>query len=259
MISVYDKEQIMKDVSFLTSTRFVHRGLHDNKTIPENSLIAFKNAVDHGYGIEFDVYLTDDNNLIIHHDKCIKRTTGIDTTTYKIDTSHLENYKLYGTEHSIPLLRDMLKLVDGQVPLILEIKTTHKIKATCTAIFDMISKYNGPICVESFDFRIVNWWLKHHPEFVIGQLYGDSKIVNSYLRSTRQYKRVDFVAPSCNLLITDYFKTIHDKKSDLLVVNWTVKTPDHLKNALQYADNFIFEYNGKNDSYISLDDVPPTQ
>ena len=65
-----------KDTLWLTQKVITHRGLHDNKIYPENSLGAFEQAIEHGYGIEFDVYLTKDDELIVHHDLFIKRTCG---------------------------------------------------------------------------------------------------------------------------------------------------------------------------------------
>ena len=106
----------MKDTSWLKQKVAAHRGLHDNKVYPENSLAAYKNAVDHGYNIEMDVWLTDSNVLIMHHDPSLKRTAGQDIKAIKIDTNNLEQYKLFGTEEHIPTFDDMLNLIDGKVP-----------------------------------------------------------------------------------------------------------------------------------------------
>ena len=76
-----------KDLAWLKEHRVAHRGLHDNKIYPENSLKAYKNAVDHGYDIEMDVWLTKSNVLIMHHDPSLKRTTGQDIKAVDIDVT----------------------------------------------------------------------------------------------------------------------------------------------------------------------------
>ena len=155
--------KIAKD-SLLTTRRIAHRGLHDNKTIPENSLAAFRNAVEHGYGVELDVYLTDDGTLIVHHDPSLKRTCGVKIHPEKIDSSHLENYRLMNTDETIPRLKDVLELVDGKIGLVIEIKTTRKVDAVCAAVRDMLKDYKGEYWIESFDPRIVRWWHEHCPD-----------------------------------------------------------------------------------------------
>ncbi|MDE5618722.1 MAG: glycerophosphodiester phosphodiesterase, partial [Clostridia bacterium] len=87
----------MKDFTWLMGHSFCHRGLHDNKEIPENSLAAFKKAKEKGFGMELDVYLTTDGKLIVHHDYTLKRSCGINVKAPKIDTSRLDDYKLMNT------------------------------------------------------------------------------------------------------------------------------------------------------------------
>ena len=125
-----------KDLAWLKEHRVAHRGLHDNKIYPENSLKAYKNAVDHGYDIEMDVWLTKSNVLIMHHDPSLKRTTGQDIKAVDIDTNDLEQYKLFGTEEHVPLFDDMLKTVDGKVGLIIEIKPTKRVRETCEMVME---------------------------------------------------------------------------------------------------------------------------
>lgn len=243
----------MKNSDWLTSRPVAHRGLHDNKSIPENSMVAFKNAIDHDYGIEFDVYLTDDNKLIIHHDDSLKRMCGIDVFPEKIDTSKLEEYKLLNTNYSIPLFLDFLKLVDGKVNLICEIKTTKKVNEVCEKLYDVIKDYKGNFCVESFDPKIVNWWYKNHKEIILGQLYtSKSELQYYYAKLLRQYKKVDFLAINVNSLTDKYFLNIKKKYPKKKLITWTVRTNEQLNKAKEVADNFIFESIIKNDDYINL-------
>lgn len=244
----------MKDTSWLLGTPIAHRGLHNNIDIPENSMKAFRNAVEHGYGIEFDVYLSLDGKVIIHHDWSLKRMCGMRKKAPKINTDKLQDYKLINTDESIPLLTDMLDMVAGQVPLVLEIKTTTRVVSTCQAVYDIVKDYKGNICIESFDERIVKWWHHNHPEFVLGQLYSVNP--NRKLQKAHKlYKLVDFLAVSTKNLPEKYFADIKKECPEKLIINWTVRTTEHLENARKYADNIIFECNIKNPEYISLDQL----
>ena len=139
-----------KDTKWLTATPMAHRGLHNNKDLPENSLGAFENAIKHGYGFEFDVWLTKDNQLVVHHDPKLVRTCGRAGIITEIDSSKLEEYKLMNTNYSIPTFKQTLDLVDGQVGLVIEIKPTKRVDETCSKIWDILKDYKGNYCIESF-------------------------------------------------------------------------------------------------------------
>ena len=124
----------MKDMQWLKETVFCHRGLHNNRDIPENSRAAFLRAAEEGMGSELDVYLTRDGQLIVHHDATLKRMCGKRVYPYNIDTSHLENYPLLGTEQTIPLFKDVLTDLGERGRLIVEIKTTSRVDSTCRAV-----------------------------------------------------------------------------------------------------------------------------
>lgn len=252
------EDNMQKEKQWLTETVITHRGLHDNKVYPENSLGAFEQAIEHGYGIEFDLYLTKDGEVIVHHDLFIKRTCGKKGAVTKIDTSKLEEYKLYGTEYSIPRFKDVLKLVDGKVDLVIEIKRTHRVKATCEKIWDILKDYKGKYCIESFDINIVKWWHKHHPEIILGQLCDTYLLHKLEVRACRHYRFADFYAVGIKNLPSKYYQKICNKNKDLTILTWTVRTPQDLELASHNADNFIFETNRKNPDYIPLPDKENT-
>ena len=245
--------KIAKD-SLLTTRRIAHRGLHDNKTIPENSLAAFRNAVEHGYGVELDVYLTDDGTLIVHHDPSLKRTCGVRIHPEKIDSSHLENYRLMNTGETIPRLKDVLELVGGKIGLVIEIKTTRKVDAVCAAVRDMLKDYKGEYWIESFDPRIVRWWHEHCPDVVLGQLYDIYAFQRLYARRLGTHKYIDFIAAQWGIVTKPFFNKVRAERPEVVTVVWTVRTPDQLAHATKEADNFIFESNLKRDDYIPLPD-----
>lgn len=106
---------------------YAHRGLFDNNSdAPENSLAAFKKAVDAGYGIELDVQLSKDEKLVVFHDATLKRMCGIDGKVWDYTLEELQQMKLLNSNETIPTFEQFLEVVDGKVPFILEFKLDRK-------------------------------------------------------------------------------------------------------------------------------------
>lgn len=102
---------------------YAHRGLHEKDlSVPENSMAGFKAAVEAGYGIEFDLQLTKDKKVVVHHDRSLKRVCGADVSIGDLTYKELQQYRLQNTEERVPLFSDVLALVDGRTPLIIELK-----------------------------------------------------------------------------------------------------------------------------------------
>ena len=149
---------------------YAHRGLH-REGHPENSMAAFRAALEHGYGIEFDLHLLKDGNLAVIHDSLLKRTTGADGRIEDLTTEELANYPLEGTTETIPTFRELLDLYDGKAPLIVELKPVGGNHAQLTeTACRMLEDYKGAYCMESFDPRCVYWLKKNRPHIIRGQL-----------------------------------------------------------------------------------------
>lgn len=149
---------------------YAHRGLHGEGR-PENSMAAFRAALEGGYGIEFDLHLLKDGNIAVIHDSLLKRTTGADGRIEDLTTEDLKNYPLEGTEETIPTFRELLDLYAGKAPLIVELKPVDGNHAQlCRKACEMLDTYGGPYCMESFDPRCIYWLKKNRPELIRGQL-----------------------------------------------------------------------------------------
>lgn len=170
-----------KDVEKFLAYRYAHRGLHNKPTVPENSLAAFKAAVDKGYAIEFDVHLMRDNNVAVIHDSSLKRTAGVDLKIEELGTKDLEKFTLEESNEKIPTLKQVLELVDGKVPLLIEIKPEGNCSAVTARTVEILKNYKGDYCIESFDPRCILWLRKNAPEIVRGQLTQDFIKANSGL------------------------------------------------------------------------------
>ena len=148
-----------------------HRGLHKaDKTVPENSLAAFRDAVEGGYGVEFDVHITKDGHLVVFHDDDTRRMCGVDAKVEELSLAELQKLYLAGSGERIPSLGEVLAVIDGKVPIILEIKRGGRNEELCRRVHEMLMCYKGKVCIESFDPFIVRWWYKNAPDFFRGQL-----------------------------------------------------------------------------------------
>lgn len=150
---------------------FAHRGLHSrDKAVPENSIEAFRLAARAGYGIELDVRLSRDGQVVVFHDDTLTRLCGLDRRVDELDYEELRRLKLCGQETGIPLLSEVLKVVRGRGPLIVELKPTPRRRELCEKTYALLEDYRGEVCIESFDPRIVAWFRFHARDLLRGQL-----------------------------------------------------------------------------------------
>ena len=157
-------------IAELRKFRYAHRGLHGNG-VPENSMEAFRLALEHGFGIELDIHLMKDGNLAVIHDASLKRTAGVDVLIEDLTTEDLSKYPLEGTTETIPTFNQVLELYAGKAPLIIELKAERGNHAALTeAACKAMEGYNGAWCMESFDPRCVHWLKKNRPDVIRGQL-----------------------------------------------------------------------------------------
>lgn len=235
----------------LTGWDYAHRGLYDNEHgIPENSMAAFRRAVDKGYGIELDVHLTADNQLVVFHDDTLTRMCGMNKKISSFLYSDLMQLRLLGTEEGIPLFKDVLELIDGKVPLIIELKVDGSNQnLLCPLVWQLLSRYNGDYCIESFHPFVLQWFKRHEPQVVRGQLSCNFFKENPhcdivlFLMSnlmTNFFTHPDFIA--YKYLDLDNPAVIYNRKLfHIMTVVWTIPgkpTYDRFKNKV---DVMIFE------------------
>ena len=239
-----------KDLPALQGWYYAHRGLH-SEGVPENSMAAFRAAKNGGYGIELDVHLMKDGTLAVIHDHSLKRTAGVDVQIEDLTCADLDNYYLEGTHERIPLFSEVLKLYAGEAPLIVELKATAKNHAAlCKTTCDMLAKYNGAYCVESFDPRCVAWLRKNRKEVIRGQLTENFFRSNSKLPGVVKFlmkynffnvaTRPDFIAYrfADRKNISNF---LCRKLWGLQGVTWTIRTKEDFDTAVAEGWIPIFE------------------
>ena len=247
---VFPSGRKKKTAEFFEGRRlYAHRGLHGNG-VPENSLAAFELACKAGYGIEFDVHITADGELSVFHDDTLARMCGVEGKTEDKTLEQLRALKLAGTEEHIPSLREVLDLIDGRVPLVIEIKGT-KISDTrvCELTAQMLDTYKGVFCIESFNPIYVRWWKKHRKSTVRGQLSSDMKkgnpnmsnVVNFFLTNLLLsfLARPDFIAYDVSEKHRFSFRFARARGG--YPVAWTIRTEDDKKASDGDFKAIIFE------------------
>jgi glycerophosphoryl diester phosphodiesterase len=159
--------------------KFAHRGLHtQDKSVPENSLTAFDHACSHGYGIELDIQLSKDGQIVVFHDDTLDRVCGVQGRVDDYTFEELQEFRLCGTEEKIPLFSDVLACVNGRTPLIVELKDGPRNNELCEKALVMLRGYKGKFCIESFQPFIVGWFKKNAPDIFRGQLSSYTKDLN---------------------------------------------------------------------------------
>ena len=150
-------------LAWMRETVFAHRGLH-GKGLVENSMSAFAAAIERGLGIECDLRKSRDGRAVVFHDPTLERVTGQQGEVRSMSVGQLTAVRFKDSEDSIPTLRDLLDLVAGRVPLMLEIKSDDRrpISPLCRAVRAELEGYRGPVAVMSFDPRVPAWFASKH-------------------------------------------------------------------------------------------------
>lgn len=233
------------------NTMIAHRGLFNNNSdAPENSLAAFRNALEHGFGMELDVQLTKDGKLVVFHDFDLKRMCGVHKKLTELTYAELEQYSLKNSTEKIPLFSDVLELVNGKVPLVVEIKVDFDYKATTEAAGAMLSEYKGVYCMECFNPLALVWYRKHFPKVLRGQLSMDffqsedkmPQIVRFFLTNLllNFWAKPDFISYNHKDRQIRGFRMCR-KLFGVKTAAWTIKSEAELQTARETFDMFIFD------------------
>lgn len=239
-----------KQCSKFAKHNYAHRGLHSkDKVITENSLAAFERAANFGYGIELDIRLSKDGQVVVFHDDRLNRVCGYDARVDELDYSDLIKLHLCDTDEKMPLFTDVLKLIDGRVPVIVEIKNGKNNNELCKKAIEILKNYNGDFCIESFNPLIVAWFRRNAPHVFRGQLTssfhelkGGSKAAFAFIVS-----RV-----LLNFLARPQFIAHSKEKKSLSVricqalgavkIVWTIRDANDCIKYEQQNDAVIFEF-----------------
>jgi len=234
---------------WLTAAPIAHRGLHDKAFgAEENSLTAFRRAKAARLPIEFDVHLSADFEPVVFHDDNLSRMTNDPRQLAEVPLTELKKLRLGNGPDMIPDLSSVLEIVNGEVPLVIELKSSpfgrEKLAST---VWKTLKLYQGPYSVQSFDPFILAWFRRNAPEVIRGQL-----AMKSPPRKMAAYKKFMMRHMLLNTLSKPHYigydvSSISDwtvrraLKNSLTLLAWTVSNENELAHARQFADNIIFE------------------
>lgn len=236
---------------FMGNVFYAHRGLFDNESeAPENSLAAFQKAVEAGYGMEMDVQLTKDDKLVVFHDATLKRMCGIEGNVWDYTLEELKQFRLKNSSERIPTFAEVLELVAGRSPLIIEYKLDRPLTKVCELGNELLSQYDGAYCIESFHPFALMWYRKHRPEVMRGQLSGNlgKETKNSKLKKV--YTLVTYLLTNV-LTRPDFIAYDHRYVNNIsrrvcrwlgaLSVTYTIKSTERYEEVKNDFDLFIFD------------------
>lgn len=227
--------------AWLTAQAYAHRGLHDADR-PENSLAAFRAAMARGLGIECDIRISSDGRAVVFHDAETARLTGHTGVTQALSAAQLSALPLRtangaASAECVPTLRDMLREMAGNAPLLLELKTDGKapVQPLCRAVRRDLEGYPGPLAVMSFDPRIGAWFAGHMPDLPRGIVITeqDGRTLSAVLRRRRAARQAKphFLAYDVRDL-PSRFATRY-ARCGTPILSWTIKSEADVETAAQ--------------------------
>jgi glycerophosphoryl diester phosphodiesterase len=223
----------------LIAKPFAHRGLHGQGRI-ENSRAAFAAAIEARHGIELDVQISGDAQAVVFHDEWLHRLAEDEGVVRGRTAAALARIRLRDSDETIPSLAEILALIGGRAPLLIEAKSPNReVGALCRAVSDALTGYNGPVAVMSFNPEVGHWFAKHAPARLRGLVVTEKgKPWRGWLtrRLALARSKADFLAYDIRDLPSAFAAA-----SGLPVGTWTVRTEAQRATAAAYADQIIYE------------------
>lgn len=229
--------------SWLLNKPIAHRGLWGNGIV-ENTLSAYKNAVDNGYPIEIDLYSSKDGVLFSFHDTFLKRMTGAEGLIYEKTAKELKELNLLDGNEKIPTFDEVLSLVDGKVPLLIELKDQPN-NAYVDKVVERLKDYKGEFAIQSFNPLYIKRVKELAPEFIRGILATKthSKTLPFIKRQVVKNMLLNFlIKPD---FISYSFEDLPLKKRKIKntpLISWTITSQADYEKIKPFVKNIIFEH-----------------
>ncbi|WP_144379240.1 glycerophosphodiester phosphodiesterase [Mesorhizobium amorphae] len=232
----------MTDISWLTARPIAHRGFHDlNDKRWENTLSAFSAAIERGYAIECDVHLSADGVPIVIHDDDLRRLTGTEGFVWQRTAAEMAQLRVGGTDDHPPTLRELLDLVDGRVPLVVEIKGTPGHDAGLVkAVGRLLKRYEGQVAIMSFDHWLIREFETEAPGIPGGlTAYGTANHETEAHFSMLAHG-IAFTSYAAGDLPNRFVSFVREKLG-MPVITWTIRDQPAIDLTFRYADQMTFE------------------
>jgi len=237
-------------MTWIKNDFIAHRGLHTlDKTVPENTLLAFQKAMDRGYAIEFDINVMKDGTVVCFHDPDFKRLCGVDKALSELNFEDVKSFRILQSNEYIPSLKEVLEFIDGKVPLLIELKPLGDNNLLCQQFMEVMKDYKGVWAMHSFHPMTIFWFKKNHPEVVRGQVtefFRDDpkmKKLTKFLMKTMAlniFTKPDFI----NYGVKDMPNKYLDRqiKKGMTVIGYASQSQEQFDMVKKYYHNSVFEY-----------------
>lgn len=241
--------------SFLTMP-LAHRGYHDAQARrPENALSAFQAAIDAGYGVELDVQRSADNRAVVFHDDTLERMTAKIGAVADYSAASLGKIALRDSDDLIPTLAEVLALVAGRVPVLIEIKellgTMQDTPGLLEkAVADDLHDYKGPVAVMSFNPHCIAHMARLAPKLARGlttEAYDPAQNEPLSAETCARLREIPDYEPTSSSFISHQASDLGRarvaalKATGAAILCWTIRSPEAEAKARQIADNITFE------------------
>lgn len=233
-------------VGFLTRTPFANRGLHGSRH-PENSRAAIEAAVAMGYGVKVDVQFSLDGLAYVIADPTIERMTGETGQVRHLSSKHLGEVRLRGSDETIPQLKEILGLVAGRTPVLVELRTIEgHVSQLCVAVRHAIEGYRGEAAVMSLHPEVPRWFASHGSRITRGLMLSDDSVYAKEA-GTEQIKAIwrsqpEFLAIDIRDLPSRFAQ--RQRRRGIPILGWTVGSAEQQAIAADCTDQIIFEAPG---------------
>lgn len=238
-----------KNMTWLKNDLIAHRGLHQkDKSIPENTITAFKLALDKGISIELDINILKDGHVVVFHDHDLKRCFNINQSLDDLSYDDLKKITYKSGDH-IPLLTEVLDLINGKVNLLIELKPQGDVVKLCEAFLKIIDQYKGNFAVFSFHPNVVYYLKKHRPNIIRGQIseyFEDNKYMSNFMRflmkrlAFNRFTKPDFISYGIHNMPNKYLDKY--KKRGLTIISYAARSQKDFDFVKAHYDNVVFEY-----------------
>jgi glycerophosphoryl diester phosphodiesterase len=226
----------------LISRPFAHRGLHGAGRI-ENSRAAFEAAIAAGRGIELDVQGAADGTAMVFHDAQLERLTEASGPLLARSADELRRIRLRGSDETIPTLEEVLALIGGRAPLLIEVKAPGRdASGLSRAVAHLLERYTGAVAVMSFNLEVGHWFARHAPETLRGLVVTQAgrRWRGSVARHLAAWRaRPDFLAYDIRDLPSGFAAA--QRAKGLPVLTWTCRSVADWARAGEHADQIIYE------------------
>jgi glycerophosphoryl diester phosphodiesterase len=232
----------MSSPEWLKKQPIAHRGLHDlNKTRWENTLSAFDAAAKAGFAIECDVHLTKDGGVTVFHDDDLKRLAGREGRISDLTLAEATELRIGGTDDHAPTLRQMLDLVAGRVPLVIELKGIEgRDDGLVAAVAKELASYKGEAAIMSFDHHLVRLFASDAPGIPAGLTAEGTRIKDFEAHFSMLAHQISFVSYNVHHLPNPFVSFVREKLN-LPVISWTVRDAEMKKHSDLNVDQITFE------------------